>query len=159
MGIFNDNVLLNILTQKPLNYLLPLFIAYSLTPKDLYMIVDILIVSAVAIGLPLWHFFSDPSQTRDIRWHISEQLYKAVYDPEIKVRQSAVQSIGQMKHPYPFLIDALIETLAFSSADEVKKQALKSLEDGLENLYLGKWVYFLSGFRYKSAKKKMLSII
>ena len=154
MGIFNDNVLLNILTQKPLNYLLPLFIAYSLTPKDLYIIVDMLIVSAVVIGLPLWHSFSDPSQTRDIRWHISEQLYKAVYDPEIKVRQLAVQSIGQMKHTYPFLIDALIETFAFSSADEVKKQALKSLQDSLEKLYLGKWVYFVSEFRYKERKEE-----
>lgn len=154
MGVFNDNVLLNILTQKPLSYLLPLFIAYSLTPNDLHIIVDMLVVSAVAIGLPLWHFFSDPSQTRDIRWHISEQLYKAVYDPEKKVRQSAVKSIGQMKHIYPFLIDALIETLAFSSSDEVKEEALKSLRDSLEKLYLAKWAYFLSGFRYRERKEE-----
>lgn len=151
LGI-SDHGLLKILTQKPFNFLLPLVSAYAFTPSELSFILDTLILTTV-VAWPLSDVLSDPSKTSDIRWHISEQLYKAAYDPDIEVRKSAVQSIGQMKTIYPFLIDALIEAIAFDEKDEVKKQALNSLRESLEKIYLGKWVYFLSGFRYKERKK------
>ena len=154
LGLF-DRGLLNILTQKPLNYLLPLVplvSAYAFIPKELFFILDtLLVVTVVTIAWPVIDFLSDSSKTSDIRWHISEQLYKAAYDPDIEVRKSAFQSIGQMKTIYPFLIDALIEAIAFSSEDKVKKQALNSLRDSLEKIG---WAYFLSGFIYEERKKE-----
>ena len=72
---------------------------------------------------------------------------------KVEVKKSAVQSIGQMRTVYPFLIDALIDAIAFSSDDEVKKKAVESLRDSLEKIYLAK-VYFLSGFRYEERKEE-----
>ena len=142
IGTFEYNALLNILTQKPLNFYWPFLFAYMLTPKDWNSAVSALFALTAAIGW-VWHSnFSHPSQ-HEIRWHISEQLHKAMYDPNSKVRESAIHSISQMKVIYPFLIDDLIEAIAFSSDDKVKKQALNRLEASFEKISLDKWYFLL----------------
>ncbi len=149
MGFF-DRTILNIVTKKPNNYLISILLltgtSLSYPHLDVFFTLPVI---GLSIAVLFSYALSDPTQTRDIIWHISEKLSKASFDPKDEVRKSAIQSISQMKVIYPFLIDALVEAIAFSENDEIKKQALKSLKDNLSAPF-----YYLSGRYYEERKEQ-----
>ena len=156
--IFNkveSNVLI-FLKQEPFIYLYLTWITSFLALSSNEYIVGVAVNTTLAIVnvvvlREIWSSYAPLPRTYNIEYNIARKLDKAVYDPEIKVRESAIKSITKF---YPFFIDSLIETIVFSSNDTLKKEAHSSLINILDEYLTSKKSYLLRSIYNKELKKE-----